>query len=53
LDALDGQGIADERIYFRPWGGTKPLMSNATAEGRYQNNRAEITLLNEGEDWEK
>ncbi|GHV73692.1 hypothetical protein AGMMS49940_10090 [Spirochaetia bacterium] len=51
LEALSSQNIADKRIYFRPWGGLKPLMSNATAEGRYENNRAEITLLNEGEDW--
>ncbi|GHV81195.1 hypothetical protein AGMMS49944_29860 [Spirochaetia bacterium] len=52
LEALSSQGIADKRIYFRPWGSLKPLKSNATAEGRYENNRAEITLLkNEGEDW--
>ncbi|GHU60899.1 hypothetical protein FACS189445_1720 [Spirochaetia bacterium] len=53
LEALSSQDIADERIYFRPWGGLRPLMSNATAEGRYENNRAEITLLNEGEDWKQ
>ncbi|GHV31308.1 hypothetical protein AGMMS4952_19800 [Spirochaetia bacterium] len=52
LEALSSQNIADARIYFQPWGGLKPLASNATAEGRYENNRAEITLLkNEGEDW--
>jgi outer membrane protein OmpA-like peptidoglycan-associated protein len=50
LEALSSRGIADERIYFRPWGGLQPLASNATEEGRRWNNRAEIIILNEGED---
>ncbi|GHV81266.1 hypothetical protein AGMMS49944_30570 [Spirochaetia bacterium] len=50
LEALSSRGIADERIYFLPWGSTKPLMRNDTTEGRYLNNRVEITVLTGGKD---
>lgn len=38
-------GIAFERIRVNGWGGTKPIASNQTAEGRAQNRRVEMVIL--------
>lgn len=44
------QGIAGERVYYRGYGKRQPLYSNLTPEGRRQNQRVEIKILNIGED---
>ncbi len=38
------QGIAFERIRIAGWGGTKPIASNQTEEGRMQNRRVEMVI---------
>ena len=44
-DMLVNQGIDKEIISYRGFGGTKPVASNATAEGRAQNRRVEIIII--------
>ena len=42
---LVNRGINADRLICRGFGGTKPLASNETAEGRALNRRVEITVL--------
>ena len=42
---LEAAGIAAERISTAGYGGTRPVASNSTGEGRAQNRRVEITVL--------
>ena len=44
------RGVAGERVYYRGYGKRQPMYSNLTAEGRRQNQRVEIKILNIGED---
>src|SRR5690606_28248663 len=41
---LVDQGIAFERIRIAGWGGTKPIASNQSEEGRMQNRRVEMVI---------
>ncbi|GHV73317.1 hypothetical protein AGMMS49940_06190 [Spirochaetia bacterium] len=49
VEALKSRGINENRLFFRTWGCTHPLVSNDTNTGRSLNNRVEITILNGGE----
>ena len=42
---LLGRGIDPARLDVDAWGETRPISSNATARGRAENRRAEITLV--------
>lgn len=42
---LAERGITGDRFICRGWGGTKPVAGNETDEGRAQNRRVEITIL--------
>lgn len=42
---LSQRGISGDRFICRGWGGNKPIASNETDEGRAQNRRVEITIL--------
>ncbi|MCH5291080.1 MAG: OmpA family protein [Treponema sp.] len=42
---LENRGINKNAFLCRGWGGTKPIASNDTEEGRAQNRRVEITIL--------
>lgn len=42
---LERKGIPADRIVIKGYGDTRPLASNATAEGRSRNRRAEIKLI--------
>ena len=42
---LSNRGIAADRFICKGQGGTKPVASNSTDEGRAQNRRVEITIL--------
>ena len=42
---LSQRGIAPERFICKGLGGTRPVASNATSEGKAQNRRVEITIL--------
>ncbi|MBQ9282918.1 MAG: OmpA family protein [Treponema sp.] len=42
---LSNRGIAADRFICKGLGGTKPVASNSTDEGRAQNRRVEITIL--------
>ena len=42
---LSRRGVSADSFICRGWGGTKPVASNATAEGKAQNRRVEITIL--------
>ena len=44
-EELAARGITADRFICRGWGGTKPLASNETDEGRANNRRVEITIL--------
>lgn len=43
---IDDIGIDEKRLSFSGWGERKPIADNDTAEGRSQNRRIEITILN-------
>lgn len=43
---IEDIGIQEERLSFSGWGERKPIADNSTAEGRSQNRRIEITILN-------
>ncbi len=45
VDALAEHGISRDIISYRGFGGTKPIASNETAEGRAQNRRVEILIM--------
>jgi len=44
-DYLSSHGIAADRLQAKGYGETKPIADNATAEGRAQNRRVELTVL--------
>ena len=46
---LVSRGISQSRIATRGFGSTLPLAANETAEGRQQNRRVDIMILNAGE----
>jgi len=46
-DALTGMGIASDRILSRGLGKSSPAADNDTAEGRQQNRRVEVVILDE------
>jgi outer membrane protein OmpA-like peptidoglycan-associated protein len=48
-DVLVAQGINSQRLITKGFGETRPVGSNATKQGRQQNRRVEIIILNEGE----
>jgi len=39
---LVGQGVSQDRLLLRSFGGTRPAFDNSTAQGRQRNNRIEI-----------
>ncbi|MCL2721544.1 MAG: OmpA family protein [Treponema sp.] len=45
IDELVKRGINANRFVYIGWGGTKPISDNSTEEGRAQNRRVEITIL--------
>jgi outer membrane protein OmpA-like peptidoglycan-associated protein len=45
--ALTGSGIAQGRIVTKGLGKSSPVADNTTADGRQQNRRVEVTVLNE------
>jgi outer membrane protein OmpA-like peptidoglycan-associated protein len=47
-DALTGMGIASDRILSKGHGKNSPAADNDTAEGRQQNRRVEVVILDEG-----
>jgi outer membrane protein OmpA-like peptidoglycan-associated protein len=47
-NALTSMGIAADRIVTKGLGNSSPVADNATAEGRQQNRRVEVVILNEG-----
>jgi outer membrane protein OmpA-like peptidoglycan-associated protein len=46
--ALVGKGVVAERIVIRGYGKKYPVASNKSDEGRQQNRRVEVVILNEG-----
>ena len=42
---LEKRGVNTQAFICRGWGGTKPIADNGTANGRAQNRRVEITIL--------
>ena len=44
-EELAKRGVSAAAFICRGWGGTKPVADNATDEGRAQNRRVEITIL--------
>jgi len=42
---LSRRGIPEDQCIFTGYGGTRPVADNSTAEGRAQNRRVEITIL--------
>jgi outer membrane protein OmpA-like peptidoglycan-associated protein len=48
-DILVAKGISSQRLITKGLGETRPVSSNATKQGRQQNRRVEIIILNEGE----
>lgn len=45
-DFLKIQGVAANRVIANGYGSANPIASNATAEGREQNRRVEVVLIN-------
>ena len=43
MNALIDEGIPKELFTYKGYGGTKPVATNATEEGRAQNRRVDIT----------
>jgi outer membrane protein OmpA-like peptidoglycan-associated protein len=56
-DILSRQGVDRNALSARGWGNARPLASNATASGREQNKRVEITIsgpaIGETATWER
>ena len=46
--ALVAKGVGSERIFTKGYGKMYPIATNDTAEGRQQNRRVEVIVLNEG-----
>lgn len=44
-DWLISKGVAPERVQYKGYGWTKPVMPNTTPEGRSRNQRVEVTIL--------
>ena len=44
MNALIEEGIEESLFSYKAYGGTMPVASNATEEGRAQNRRVDITL---------
>ena len=44
-EELAKRGVSSAAFICRGWGGTKPVADNKTDEGRAQNRRVEITIL--------
>jgi outer membrane protein OmpA-like peptidoglycan-associated protein len=44
-DYLTAKGIDPNRVFFKGYGKRKPIVSNDTPEGRKQNQRVEIKIL--------
>jgi outer membrane protein OmpA-like peptidoglycan-associated protein len=42
---LESQGISPERIEYEGYGFDRPIAPNTTAEGRAQNRRVEIEVI--------
>lgn len=51
LNALVKRGVNMSRLKARGFGQQQPIASNATPEGRQQNRRVEVLILNEGLDF--
>jgi outer membrane protein OmpA-like peptidoglycan-associated protein len=45
-DWLIAQGIPSNRVQYKGYGKTQPIMPNTNAEGRRKNQRVEIKILN-------
>jgi outer membrane protein OmpA-like peptidoglycan-associated protein len=45
VDELARRGIPEDRFIYKGWGGTKPVGDNGNEQGRGQNRRVEITIL--------
>lgn len=45
IHELEKRGIGADQFIFAGYGGTRPVADNRTAEGRAQNRRVEITIL--------
>jgi flagellar motor protein MotB len=45
VDELVRRGLRADRFIYKGWGGTKPLAGNDSGQGRAQNRRVEITIL--------
>ena len=45
VDELAKRGLDPAQFMYTGWGGTRPIAGNDTAEGRAQNRRVEITIL--------
>jgi len=46
--ALIAQGINPEQLLIKDYGESNPIATNATSQGRQQNRRVEIVILNKG-----
>lgn len=44
-DWLISKGVSPERVQYKGYGWTKPVMPNTTPEGRSRNQRVEVTIL--------
>jgi len=47
-DALVAKGVGEERVATKGYGEKYPVASNNTSDGRQQNRRVEVVILNEG-----
>jgi len=45
IEEMVKRGINENRFIYKGWGGTRPIGDNSTDEGRSQNRRVEITIL--------
>jgi outer membrane protein OmpA-like peptidoglycan-associated protein len=46
MDYFLGKGVEAERLSAKGYGESQPIADNATAEGRHQNRRVELRVLN-------
>jgi outer membrane protein OmpA-like peptidoglycan-associated protein len=47
-NALVAKGVGEERVTTKGYGEKYPVASNNTSDGRQQNRRVEVVILNEG-----
>lgn len=45
VNYLKSRGIANERLHYKGYGKSRPIDTNATAEGRKRNQRVEVKIL--------